>query len=71
MHISVSGAEFTKAFASTPVCCPSRATILTGKYPHNTATHTNRKDGNCNGEAWRDGPEKEGYATFLQVIRFG
>ena len=61
------GVEFTNAFASTPVCCPSRATILTGKYPHNSGTHTNRANGNCNGEQWRNGPEREAYATFLQV----
>jgi N-acetylglucosamine-6-sulfatase len=36
------GIEFTDGYVSNPLCCPSRTTILTGRYSHSTLVYTNK-----------------------------
>ena len=35
------GTTFTRAYASYPLCCPARATLLTGQYAHNHGVKSN------------------------------
>jgi arylsulfatase A-like enzyme len=35
------GVYYPNGFSVTPLCCPSRATILTGRYAHNTGVKSN------------------------------
>ncbi|MFD1511922.1 sulfatase [Halomarina rubra] len=39
--LAESGMQFTRAFAQSPVCSPSRASFLTGRYPRTTGVRGN------------------------------
>ena len=57
-----SGIEFSHGFMTTPLCCPSRSSILTGSYAHRTGVY---KNGGNNGGA-DDFNDVSTIATWLQ-----
>jgi N-acetylglucosamine-6-sulfatase len=56
------GINFTNAYATTPLCCPSRASLLTGLYAHNHGVLAN--EGPRGG--WRKFDPRSTLATWLQ-----
>lgn len=40
-ELQANGVTFSNGFVTTPLCCPSRATIFSGLYAHTTGVHTN------------------------------
>ncbi len=39
-HLISQGVHFSESFVSNPLCCPSRATFLTGQYAHNNGVYS-------------------------------
>lgn len=72
------GFEFTRAHTATPLCAPSRASLLSGQYPHNHGLTRNAGEGG-GWSGWKALPmrennlatalERSGYRT-IQIGKF-
>ena len=60
------GVQFTQAFMTTPLCCPSRSSILRGQFAHRTGVY---KNGGNNGGA-DDFDDSSCIATWMQGANY-
>lgn len=64
-EVAAKGVTFSHYFASTPLCCPARTTLMTGLYAHNHGVKTN---GDTDDE---EGGEIQGEPGAIQFMEKG
>jgi N-acetylglucosamine-6-sulfatase len=60
------GVTFSRYFVTDSLCCPSRASIFTGRYPHDTGVFTNTEPDGGFYLFHQRGEERSTFATKLQ-----
>ena len=58
--------DFAHAFATTPLCCPSRASFFSGRHQ----AVNNRVRGGCYNATWISGPERATFAVAAQAAGY-
>uniref|UniRef100_A0A8C0IV89 N-acetylglucosamine-6-sulfatase n=1 Tax=Chelonoidis abingdonii TaxID=106734 RepID=A0A8C0IV89_CHEAB len=66
--IAEMGISFSNAYVPSALCCPSRASILTGKYPHNHHVVNNTLEGNCSSKSWQKIQEPYTFPALLKSM---
>lgn len=65
-QLAARGTSFSDYTVTDSLCCPSRASLLTGRYPHNTGVFTNTGPDGGFATFRRLGNERSTFATDLQ-----
>jgi N-acetylglucosamine-6-sulfatase len=68
-QVADQGMNFTNFYVNIPICCPSRSTILSGLYPHNSGVVNNSISGGCSSPTWQENHEVSSIAATLKSAK--
>jgi arylsulfatase A-like enzyme len=69
-RVGARGARFRNAYVTQSLCCPSRATVLTGQYPHNHGITGNGSPNGGEGEFRTTGQDRDTIATRVRAAGY-
>jgi N-acetylglucosamine-6-sulfatase len=69
-RVGAQGARFSNAYVTQSLCCPSRATILTGQYPHNHGITGNGPPNGGEAEFRSSGQDQDTVATAVRAAGY-
>src|SRR5690349_18379764 len=64
------GVTFSRYYVTDSLCCPSRSSIFSGRFPHNTGVFTNMAPDGGFGVFNGRGEERSTWATSLQAAGY-
>lgn len=53
-------------YVASPLCCPSRSSILTGKYVSYHKAYNNSINGGCNSVEWQKTQEVDAFPVYMK-----
>jgi N-acetylglucosamine-6-sulfatase len=68
--IATNGTSFDRGYVVDPLCCPSRASILTGRYSHGTDIYTNMPPHGGFQTFTEEGEDQSTIATWLRSVGY-
>ncbi len=70
LQMQQKGTTFSHYFVTDSLCCPSRSSIFTGKYPHNTGVFTNTAPAGGYAKFERRGNAVQSFSTILEPVGY-
>ncbi len=64
------GMTFSRYYVTDSLCCPSRSSIFSGRFPHDTGVFTNMSPDGGFGRFQSGGEERSTFATALQAAHY-